>query len=314
MTSWADNFTGFAQSAVSSADGPQDSFEIRWVSPEPISGQIPGGHLTLGIEGNLAMGRRERSIREDVRCRIACERPQSEDELDRKYVYPLQNLMTLATDHPNALVAFIVRRPNSRDDIRMLRSRTYHDAEAAADLLRHQMLFSLRDIRERTIDLIGRWIEVSCRLSAVCDAYFAIQYKPDSFVDTKFFQVFQALEIYQRKRLNPEGQGVLLPASSLQGLLTGLLQEHWATVGPLFGGNLAETVEEVMKYRNYVVHRDSDLGDSSDYGANLYWLTQKLIILMKACLLTELGLSSEERVKLFRQNQLYVHIRGLAKR
>lgn len=313
LSSWADDLTGLIQSHVPVEEGRHGGFEIRWLSPAPIHGEIPGGRLTLSVGSKLTMVRRDWSIREHVLFEIACEGPQAADELNRKYVYPLQNLMTLATDHPNALVEFIVRRPDSRDDIQVLRPRMFHDAELAADLLRHQMLFSLKDVRSRTIDLIGKWIEVSERLSGACDPYFGIQYEPGSFVDTKLLLVFQSLEVYQRQR-HPKDQSGLSPNSSLPDLLSRLLEEHWVVVGPLFGESQVETVAKVMRYRNYVVHRDSDLGDSPHYMVNFYWLTQKLMFLMKSCWLDELGVSPAERVELFRQNQLYVHIVGLARK
>ena len=312
LSSWADDLTGLARSHVPGGNGRHGGFEIRWLPPEPFVGEIPGGHLTLGVGGKLAMVRRDWSIHEFVRFEIACARPLADDELNRKYVYPLQNLMTLATDHPNALVEFIVRRPSSRADIQVLRPRTFHDAEVATDLLRHQMLFSLKDVRSRTIDLIGRWIDVSERLSDVCYPYFGTQYKPGSFVDTKYLFVFQALEVYQRHR-RPKDQPSLSTNSPLDVLLASLLEEHWAVIGPLFGANSVEAVAEVIRYRNYVVHRDSDLGESPAYAATLYWLTQKLMFAMKSCFLDELGIPTEERIKLFRQNQLYVHMLGLVR-
>lgn len=312
LPSWADDLTGLAQSDAPAGEGHRGGFEIRWLRPEPISGEIPGGHVTLGVGAKLTTVRREWSIREDVRFHIACERPQSDDELSQRYSYPLQNLMTLATDHPNALVEFKVKRPNGRDYIRVLGPRIFHDEDAAADLLRHKMLFSLKDVRSRAVELISKWIDVSQRLKGACNPYFSIHYKPGSFVDTKFLAVFQSLEVYYRER-HPEIFPTVPAGVSLQDFLPGLLQEHWDGVGPLFGRTPAEAATEVVQFRNCVVHGYPDLMNKPDYGEKLYWLTQKLMFLMKGCLLRELGFSVEDQLKLFRQNQLHVHLLSLAR-
>lgn len=68
----------------------------------------------------------------------------------------------------------------------------------------------------------------------------------------------------------------------------------------------------MISLRNYVVHRDSRLGDDPDYGHRLFWLTQKLMFLMKACLLAELGIEADDRARFFYRNQMYAHILSLA--
>jgi hypothetical protein len=123
--------------------------------------------------------------------------------------------------------------------------------------------------------------------------------------------VLDETEVYQRQR--PGGNPAPPAEPPLTDFLRRLLEEHWAAIGPLFGGRSAgEAADEVMRYRNYVVHRDSDLGSSPNYAESWFWLTRKLLFLMKACLPGELGIPPEGRVNLFRQNQMYIHMLGLA--
>jgi hypothetical protein len=310
LPSWADVLTGLENRPLPAAEGQRHGFEIRWLQPEPISGRVPGGTVTLGARASFSMSRRTGSITEDVQVRIVCDSPEPEGILHEKYVYPLKNLMTLATDHPNAVTEFTVRRPDSRESIRVLATRVFHDVGAAADLSPHKMLFSLEDVKDRAIRLIGRWIEVAQRLRGVCNPYFGILDKPDTFVDVTFLAVYQALEVYDRIR-NGVGESATPSGPSRAEHLARLLNEHRATIGPLFGDDLPEAAGKLLRFRNFIVHHDSALGQDPDYSRDLFWLTQRLMFLMKACFLTELGISSEEQSKFFRRNQMYVHILGL---
>jgi hypothetical protein len=187
----------------------------------------------------------------------------------------------------------------------------FHDDGPATDLSSHQMLFSLEDIKQRTIELIGRWFEISERLRGVCNPYFGILYKPKSYVDTRFLTVYQSLEVYDRLRRETSGDDTPSIGPSKGEHLARLIHEHASTVAPLFEGNIHDAVTNLIHYRNFVVHRDSSIGDDPEYGRKLFWLTQRLMFLMKACFLTELGIPDEEQLKFFRRNQMYLHILSL---
>ena len=215
--------------------------------------------------------------------------------------------MTLATDTPNALIDFSVSRAGSPDNVHVLGARIFHDDEAAMDLPPYSMLFSLSDVEDRAVDLISKWIKISDTLGDVCNLYSRVQYGPGAFIETRFLLVCQSLEVYQRKR-QPASEGDR-GASDL--VFGDLLEEHRATVGPLFGKEIGQAISELAKYRNYVICRDFQAGSDPDYGAKMFWLTQKLMFLMKACLLTELGIPSEDQLKFFQRNRMYVHLLGL---
>jgi hypothetical protein len=312
MSSWAYMYTGLRRNHLTA--GGNAGIEISWRPPEPISGPIRGGHLTLGVGAKCDMLPREWSITEDVGLSIALDNPMSAEELSERYAYPLQNLLTLATDHPNSLLTFSVERPNVRGKIHVLAARTFHDFAVAADLLPYKMLFTLEDVKARAVELIARWLEVSDRLSDVCNPYFGIQYKPSSFVDIKFLVVFQSLEIYHRIRASDVQSREFIPGGLLDEMVRHLLEDHWNVAAPLFQNDLARAVSEIVSHRNYVVHRDSNLGRSETFGGDLYWLTLKLMCLMKACLMSELDISPMEQLTYFQRNQMYVHLRGLGVR
>lgn len=307
LSSWASGLTGLSNNSTVLPESHLARFEIRWQAPEPIHGAIRDGTLNLRAGAQLSIHRRDWSIKEKLLFSIEYASPVSDYLLHKKHIYPLQNLMTFATDHPNAQRDLTVRRPGSRTDIHVFGSLVFHDAELTTDLTPHKMLFLLEDIKDRMIELIGRWFELSEQLRGVCNPYFGIIYKPKSYVDTRFLTVYQSLEVYDRLRRTAKGD--VEPPKSEH--LTRLISEHASTMIPLFGSNVQNSVSNLLRYRNFVVHRDSAIGDDPEYGRELFWLTQRLMFLMKACFLTELGFSDEEQLKFFRRNQMYLHILGL---
>ena len=312
LPSWADALRGLRQKQIPPEGNSRGGFEVQWFSPEPVAGEIPGGHLVLGVGAEIHGGRRQYSIKENVRMNISCEEPRSCKDLVAKYVYPLQNLMTLATDHPNAVTELTVGRPDSREDIRVLMATLFHDAEVATDLFSHKMLFSLGDIGDQAIEAVAKWISISERLKDACEVYFGIQYMPSSFLDVKFQKTHQSLELYQRRRRQMKGTSDRHDDIPSGDFVAELFEEHRVVMAPLFGGDIPRAIREVAELRDYLVLRDSPLGDKPTYGPDLFWLTQKLMILMKACLLSELGISEEDQIAFFQRNQLYNEVSGVS--
>jgi hypothetical protein len=311
LPSWANTLRGLSFRQVRGDETNRGGFEIKWTSPTPIAGRIPGADLNLSVGAVISGDRRQRSIKEEVKFVVSCDPPASDHDLNARFVYPLQNFMTLATDHPNALVDLTVTRPGTRDDVRVFGSRVFHDVEAAADLLPYGMLFSLGDVEDRAVDLINKWIDISQRLSDVCNLYFRLQYQFDSFVETKLLLLCQCLEVYQREREPPHADNRGSSDFVFDEQFEELLEEHRTTIGPLFGNEIPQAISDVIRYRNYVTCHDFKAGSDSGYGLKIFWLTQKLMFLMKACLLTELGIPSEHQLKFFQHNQMYVHLLGL---
>src|ERR1051325_379231 len=123
LSSWADCLTGF----IRSNEGDTRKVGLEWDSPEVISGLVPGGSVSLFVEATRSWARRKSSIEEVVRFSIECNEPISAEEIDKAYVYPLQNFLPLATDRPNALVEFSVSQSNKRNPINLIYSMVYQE-------------------------------------------------------------------------------------------------------------------------------------------------------------------------------------------
>ena len=176
-------------------------------------------------------------------------------------------------------------------------------------LFKHRMIFSLKDIRDHAAEVIERWLQISEDLKDVLTSYFSWLYGVESFVDFKFLTVFQSIELYARKRL-PSDDSDLLSTRHLTELVRRVLDAHWGSVSELFDAGIEAVANEIVAYRNFVVHRVGQTGRGERFGERLYWLTQRLAFVMKACLLTELSFPMTEQLDFFRRNQLYLHLVG----
>ena len=303
LPSWAAVLGGLSHEHSAGGEDPRRAvFRAAWAPPTPLVARVPGGTLTLGAGVKVVTSRRRYVIKEDVAISIGCERPQAEEHLSRVYVRPLKNLMTLATDRPNAVTTCRMRRPGGRDDIHVLGPSAFPDAEAASDLLPHKMIFTLEDVHGGAGELFGKWVETHDRFAAACELYFNAQDRPDTYVDMNYLIVSQALEAYYREHAGRAG-------AEFAEAVTALAEEHSGKLAPLFGSH-GEVIADLLEYRHFVTHRDTDLNRGTKYAPHLYWLTQRLMFLMRACWLTELGIPAAEQEKLFRRNQLFVHIVG----
>jgi hypothetical protein len=307
LPAWAESLTGLSSNRIEATATSRGGTVVRWQAPPDITGPVRGGTLTLGVDSTFTMKRHEYTIVETPSLHISTNQPESVQSLHLRYGYPLQNFISFATDHPCAITNYEFGRGESqRVEFRF--ARIYANEDAAQDLVPHKMLFTFDDVRGELVDLLRRWLDLSERLRDVVEPYFGIQYRETTFVDLKFLTVFQALELYDR-RLGADAQ-VNDSEVALAKRFGRLLAHHLDAIGPLFGDDVAKAVNEIIQYRNYIVHHDSELGKSPAYSADLYWMTQKLMMVMKACLLSELGMTSKRQAELFARNQLFIHMRG----
>ena len=96
---------------------------------------------------------------------------------------------------------------------------------------------------------------------------------------------------------------------SLKIRLEELLSESITIINPIIKDS-AEFVKKVRDTRNYLTHYDKSGESKAAKGTELHWLTERLLILLKSCLLSELGINKEDQVKLFRSYEKYRYIIG----
>jgi hypothetical protein len=189
----------------------------------------------------------------------------------------------------------------------------------------HEMLFSRRGLPGGFETTVGRWLEGAEKLDPVYRLFLGTIYNPESYEEQKFLNLVQALEVYHRRALyvpdlpkeehekrvekildsaSEEYKGWLrqklrvVSEPSLDQRLHEILKRHRCisdlVVGKK-GEDRAEFVEKVVATRNYRTHFDESKKDKAARGGEeLYRISQKLKLLLEACLMKEIGFENEE--------------------
>jgi hypothetical protein len=317
-------------------DGGQKGFVVEYHQPPSLTTNAGGATIELDWDINYSGTLDQSVIQEEVVFRLTAAAPLTDEEWQREYVSPLQDLLTLALDVPSRLekLAF-ARDADATESIELLRPRIYSRKADEKGLLASRMLFILRDVRFE--ELIPRWLQVHKAYGKACQAYFSGLYGHQSYLESKLIPVVQGLQLYDEQRRRNRGNApatvavpdqVLdaIPAEAAQGLLAWLAEQDLDTfastvaalydeqapvMDPLSREKKEWFVGEAVRLRRYAIHHKGDPG-FENYARRLYFLVNALKTLMSACLLTELGFSSEQRAGWFMRSASYRHLRMMA--
>jgi hypothetical protein len=183
-------------------------------------------------------------------------------------------------------------------------------------------------------DFLPKWLRLTETYKDACNVYFGLLFGPPAYLDMKFANVANAVLLYYENlpeapgrreadsvrlrqilgKLSTPEQNWLLdrvgvtPRPPLRTALEELLQQHGDPLDPLFGDRRERFIESVLANLDYVIRRDKELAPTALYGAELYWLTEKVRFLLKACFMHEAGMSRDAIHKSFVRNALYQHI------
>lgn len=188
-----------------------------------------------------------------------------------------------------------------------------------------QMLFTLPAVRENLETYLGNWIRITKQFKAVSDLYFASLYNPQQYIEATFINLTQALEVYHRRKyggkyqtdeeykenlyknfveaippdLDPSFRTSLVNGKlkyaneySLRRRLHEIVREITVNMPIAFLASSQqrnEFVEKICGTRNYLTHYTEELEIHAPKIEDLHALTVRLQILLKICLLRELG-------------------------
>ncbi|MCI0464976.1 MAG: hypothetical protein L0Z62_49270 [Gemmataceae bacterium] len=343
LTEWAGSRSGLKPGGIPGYTTGEGVSLGNYIRLGPLSAPVPGGIISLDFGVEASQSLHSYTIQEEAYLNANCETPASADELNGTYGYPLQNLMTFVCDRAQEIKRFSVwpggvfSDKAAKPEIQVIGPRVQpeDDVEAAEPVRAFQMLFTLEDVD--FADLIGKWMRLADRYSDACSIFFGLQYGPPAYIDMTLLGVVQALSLYyaqreegiaqraEEERRLKEVVSALPPADAdwivdhlgvrpyppFQGVLRALLDEHSAAMNPLVSKRQDRFVNEVRNTLHYVVHREAVVGLAASRGAELYWMMQKLRVLLKACFLSELGFTPKKALELFERNALYQHMCAL---
>lgn len=250
-------------------------------------------------------------------------RPQPVDEVLRQ-IGSLGGFIELATLQPQTPDFIRLRLPrDSTDDtdalqrgVDLLYATTSPERK---DARAYDMLFTLGKVKDRITALFQRWIRDSQEMRPVHDLYFGTKANSAMYVSHRFLSAVQGLEAFHRKtsvrdpdedeahgiRVTrilesvPESEKAWLEEAlrytggpSLRRRLKELVEDYGDPVSDLVGGK--RFLNHVVATRNYLTHFDEGANPTRfTETAELYYASERLLILLHVCLLARLGFDGE---------------------
>jgi hypothetical protein len=215
------------------------------------------------------------------------------------------------------------RKTVRRLPLHLLAARPYR-IENVTPMQSFKMLFNYDFLREQFPTIIAKWYETHRKIGSSFNLYFEQYYHMQNFNENTFLNLAQAAESYQAKMLNqtrmseddynkikieilsvfneddyPQHYQLLKEQLSfgneakLHDRLTTLANRFGNTEIELQLGDISAFVKQVKWSRNYYTHYSDKLRVKALEGADLYFLTQKLRMLMTATILSDLGINKE---------------------
>lgn len=311
--------------------------------PKRPSGQIPGGKVTLNMGVSSKSEAKSVSFHEEANLLLELDSPKTADEINGEYVYALQNLMTFVSDSPQLLERLSVWRDADLSDwehnpeIQVVGPRVHPAVEEdeRKAVRSDEMLFTYADVDFSTF--LDKWLKLADAYSASFNIFFGIQYGPPRYLDMTFSLVVQSMMLYftrtsegvdllaEEDRLFkelllmvPPDHAVWLvdhlgatPYPPVSAVLLRLIERHGVILDPLISGRRDAFVGQAANTLRYIEQRKEVDDAAASRGSDLYWLMQKIRLLIKASYLSELGIPNETIAALFQRSVYYQHIVSL---
>ena len=185
--------------------GNRYQYEVSYTKPEQLIADITNGRIIIEADVHQPWPSRRITLHEYVKIQIQLTQCLQLDAWLNDYVTPLQNLLTLATDHPNAVSAlFVYVKDNSDDDDEVPIEVFYHPTYDASisdrkNISEHELLFSLRDRADEFPLIVQKWLTMSKELAHVVRLYFNGKYQ-SSYSQHNFDDIIRCIEAYHRER------------------------------------------------------------------------------------------------------------------
>ncbi|MGO9168350.1 MAG: HEPN domain-containing protein [Candidatus Sulfotelmatobacter sp.] len=257
------------------------------------------------------------------------------DRLTREVIRPVQELISFATDTPNSIPHLAVWHGDTdlreeRASFSVFRSQVLDPWEHLDGLDREDMLFTYRDALDCGFDLFHAWGLFRDKFETFCSVYFGHQAAPLKFLEDKFLRIVHELQLFFRlaglraphaaevqqwiDSLPPEPSSpekrhwlvAIIPDASDLSLpwnLRHALRENAAIVAPLMNKDPDAFVDQVLATLVYIAHRDNEEEPASERREVLYYLIQRLSILLKVCILRQVGFQPKWISRVLSQNK-----------
>jgi hypothetical protein len=316
------------------------SFHFRY--PEPIEAQTAYASISLAHSLTRKGWRAEPLVlTPSIYFDVVCPEPLPFERWLSQIVRPLQNLITFATLRPNGISELYfypafdpISPPEEISNHRPIQVlfHTFNSETAPTERLwRMDGLFTLPEVMDQWADILERWLELAQDLGYTFDAFFATDYSDSMYLEHKFLTLVQVAESFHRRRYKgkrlpkqehrrkvheivaavPEEyrnwiRGLLQTSNepSLLLRLQDLVQRTQPVVAPLLP-DVSTFPQRVRDLRNELTHQTGLRGGTDERFTEIMDYTYVLSVIVRTCILLELGINIDRCVAFFHENRRY---------
>jgi hypothetical protein len=199
------------------------------------------------------------------------------------------------------------------------------------------MLFNYKDVEDNFENILKEWFRQKDILNPAAGLLLDTFYNPGTFNEQKFLNIVHAVETYHRRYRNnevrtPEDHKKMIEAilsstptqhkewlqqkllfsnePTLQQRLEDLLAQYWNPTLEKIVTSKDTLIKQAKNSRNYYTHYDKSLENVALHGSDLYYLTERLKVLLICCVLSATSFSKPEIERLLNRNewQFFSHI------
>ena len=328
-----------AWAGISGFESGTHPMMVRHTRPEPLTATVGGEYeVTLSFPSTLRSSSHEvTEVAITQRTELAIKFPEKKSlEHLLNIAYRLQHLLSLGTGksaHPVAVWGITGSAGSTTGEAERVLVNYRSVARRGSDKKRpnrREMLFGLRDLPGGCGPTVERWLGRAEVLDLVNQLYLGTIYNPQSYIEQRFLNRVQALEVYHRRAMTSSDlldeeherrKEEILEAvadqhrdwleerlrysnePNLRKRLREMFNEYPESVDLVVGNGKKERksfINRVVATRNYLTHFDQSLEPQAARGVELYRITEELRLLVEIRLLGEIGFEAEsirERIK-----------------
>ena len=321
----------------------EKSAEIRYKLPAPVEVNLKNGlKILLEVKASMpsiSVVQKEACIKQETFFTLEFPKETTFEDA-HKFIYIFQNLLSLLTSE---IVYPIKILGNSENAVKIIEDKKFYEpieiiyqlslshVKSKKSVYPFDMLYPYISIKNKAETIFNNWLEKTQILRPVYDLYFGTIYSGDMYLEFQFLSLIMALEVYHRRMIRNEDIPSKEHEERIKQILNNTPDKYrdWLkeklkySNEPSLRKRIKEIydilknigyvtdlipkkkdfVDKVVNTRNYFVHYDQSLKDKALKGAELYWLIQKLKILVEICLLKEIGFLDTEIDNIFQQRK-----------
>ena len=304
-------------------------YVIKYTIPDTINFTIPGFKASFNFNPeypSISIYNKKLSIGQRVQFVIETKEGEN-DSFDNfsKKMFAFQMFLTIATHSPSFPEEIIYYSSSLNteyegktvfpDEIRLYYINTIKQTADEFDYL--DILFRYSDITENFGHIIKTWYENQENLVSILGLFLQDYFKPGPFDENRFINIARALEIFHRKFFSNEVLSKDDQKERLKDICNNVPEKHqnWLKQKLAFSNepSLKERIEELLRIfnnnvlkkiikeeniffnnirdnRNYYTHYNPDLQNKVLKGGELYYLTERMKVLLTCCILEKMNI------------------------